>query len=529
MQLLLKKTKVEIIEGWPKIQDFSELANFLEVDYNTLNFYYHKTDNYKEFKVRKKTGGYRTIHAPVSPLKIIQRKISQVLNEFYYPPAAAQSFIKDRSIVKNAKKHLQKKNVFNIDLKNFFPSIHFRRVVGMLEAYCGINKNIASKIAHLCTYRGAIPQGTPSSPIISNIICRQLDKDLTILARDAYCTYSRFADDITFSNDKQILPKEIVDKVGNPGEKLSTIISHHDFKINKDKVRLQKSIQRQIVTGVVVNDRPNLPRKEIKKVRAILHNWSKTDYQQVQSIFLRKYFIPNQRNPQKNTPTLKVYIEGKLAYIKMLRGARDPVYLKLLKKFYYLTKKKFPYDKDFQIIDNKLLREKQESIKKLVNKINDLYLQIDGEHLIKYTGRGVKNLDSLGQLSYNLDSINGFIKKVYQIFIEGPGSKVRRAIFKRALHDADNILVEINSIRTDEQHDVEHGKPNKIRKKKEAATKVYKKYTSKNDLSAFSELDYYKLQLGILISIEKALNQAKKNLHKKPNITFFEYIKQFFK
>src|SRR5690606_21971561 len=155
----------------------------------------------------------RKILAPDDKLKTLQSRIAGLLSKLYEPRKPAKAFIEGRSIVDNAAAHCRKSFVFNVDIKDFFPSITFGRVRGLLisKPY-SLSAETATVIAHLSTVSGVLPQGSPCSPVISNMICSSLDRELHSLARKYRATYTRYADDITFSFycPLKFIPREIV-------------------------------------------------------------------------------------------------------------------------------------------------------------------------------------------------------------------------------------------------------------------------------------------------------------------------------
>ncbi len=219
------------------------LADCLGTSYGKIIKYYYKTSKsvyYSKFDIPKKSGGVREITAPSAQLMGLQVKLAEMLQDLYRPKLPAKAFIKGRSILDNANPHSGKAFVFNIDVEGFFPSITFSRIRGMLsKPPYNIPLNTATVIAHLTTLDGKLPQGAPTSPVLSNMICRRMDTELLSLARRHECTYSRYADDITFSFRKSLeqLPKDIV-VTGNdndryygeaPGSALESIINKNGF------------------------------------------------------------------------------------------------------------------------------------------------------------------------------------------------------------------------------------------------------------------------------------------------------------
>ena len=157
---------------------------------------------YQTFKIEKKNGDTRVIHAPTGYLKKHQKKIAKSLTEIYLkkPRQSAIGFIPHKNIVDGAKIHVGSKYILNIDFQDFFNQIHFGRVRGMLEKGLHFEHDVAVIIAQLVTVDGTLPQGAPTSPIITNLICSKMDYQLEKLARNSYMKYSRYADDLTFSS-----------------------------------------------------------------------------------------------------------------------------------------------------------------------------------------------------------------------------------------------------------------------------------------------------------------------------------------
>ncbi|WP_460264638.1 reverse transcriptase domain-containing protein [Clostridium sporogenes] len=157
----------------------------------------------------------------------MQRKLAYILNLVYKVKPSAYGFIQDRGIKDNAINHTKRKLLLNIDLKDFFSQVHFGRVRGMLmKKPYGINQEAATVIAQLVCFEGALPQGAPSSPIITNMICSPLDTQLIRLAKKYGLVYTRYADDITFSTNNQF-PKEIITEDLNKltiGSELNSIL-----------------------------------------------------------------------------------------------------------------------------------------------------------------------------------------------------------------------------------------------------------------------------------------------------------------
>ena len=458
---------------------------------------------YTEFKIKKKSGAERSIHAPVKGLKSLQKTLSFVLQCVYEPHNAAMGFVRDRSIVDNAKLHVGSKYVYNIDLKDFFPSVDQARVwkclqlkpfnpnniknestqqevevvdgfilpmlsynasngkilkyhfykknyktglhkialdngnqlvyrvnstcqykhsidyrvfkkqifgkvniedsndIGEIVVYknisdidyfyelaatkkialikinanntdtdinllidiliknaieinqltaisTGSSNTIANIIASLCctemeverknetgewekVKRNVLPQGAPTSPVITNIICKKLDKRLAGVAKRFGLKYSRYADDITFSSQHNIYQadSEFIDE-------LRRIITQQGFHIKESKTRLQKDGYRKEVTGLLVNEKVNVQQRYIKQLRMWLYYWETYGYERAYGFFLQQY-LADKGNRVKGKPDMANVIAGKLDYLKMVKDADNELYVKLKSRFDVLT------------------------------------------------------------------------------------------------------------------------------------------------------------------------------------------------
>ena len=212
---------------------------------------------YRKVEIEKKNGGIRELLIPAMKLRLIQRWIlKNILYELRISDQA-MGFRKEHSIATNAKAHLGKKCVVNMDMKDFFPSITQEQVFRVFYYY-GYTIEVSYILSRLCTYEGRVPQGAPTSPYLSNIICLKLDKRLYRVAEKYQAVYTRYADDLTFSSDYDI--KNIVIPV-------KKIIEDEKFFINERKTRIQYNYQRQEVTGVVVSgDKIRVKKKYKKKI-----------------------------------------------------------------------------------------------------------------------------------------------------------------------------------------------------------------------------------------------------------------------
>ncbi len=320
---------------------FAELADLLEVEAGYLNFVLYRIPlekRYTQFTIPKKTKGeVRVISNPIPPIKILQRKLYQVLEHVYQPRASAYGFIKGKNILQNAKAHRKKtklKYVFNIDIEDFFPSIRFVRVRGLFKKQpYNLPHNVAQWLAQICCYENGLPQGAPTSPIIANMLCNKLDSQLQRLAQKHRCTYTRYADDITFSTSMPRFPTGLALKENGQevlGEELEAILKENKFAVNAGKIRLQTNLRRQEITGLTVNRFPNVRREYVREIRAMLHDWGNGYEEASRRYFEKRSF--KYRYPNKSDLTFKSVVRGKIEFLGMIRGKDDAIYIRFMKR-----------------------------------------------------------------------------------------------------------------------------------------------------------------------------------------------------
>ena len=451
--------------------------------------------NYSVFKVKKKSGSLRTIHAPSKGLKSIQKTLCFILQCVFEPHKAAFGFVKNKSIVDNANFHQGQNYVYNIDLKDFFPSIDQARVWKCLQlqpfnlnekiqvqnfqadeiwfwpirfpivfdatfkyiiiTYSGYklkngyyvqnyqtnNKieykvenyansvddgkiiiykeksnlipfqlfskskeselnveadyllvailretiityhaelykrqsklSIANLIAAICCTsmdverknqagdwvierRNVLPQGAPTSPVITNIICQRLDYLLSGVAKRFGLKYSRYADDITFSSMHNVYQTD-----SEFLKELHRIIAEQNFHIKESKTRLQKDGYRKEVTGLLVNDKVNVQQRYIKQLRMWLYFWERYGYGRAYDFFLQQY-IADKGHVKNGKPDMVNVISGKLDYLKMVKGADNELYMKLKCRFEKLSGKMDPFEELLNVWENEGIGEAME-------------------------------------------------------------------------------------------------------------------------------------------------------------------------
>jgi len=277
----------------PEFPNALALAEAMKITLGQLRFLAYnrevsKVSHYKRFYMQKKSGGKRLISAPMPRLKSAQYWILE--NILYKVPLheAAHGFTPERSILSNATPHVGKDVVVNFDFKDFFPTLTFGRVKGAF-LNLGYSQQIATILAALCTEPNVdevemdgttyyvssgerfLPQGAPTSPAITNIICYKLDARMAGMAKSLNFNYSRYADDMTFSasgEDAKQVQKVIW--------RVKSISTSEGFNLHPDKLRIMRKGNRQEVTGIIVNDQVGVDRRNLKKFRALLHQIRQT-------------------------------------------------------------------------------------------------------------------------------------------------------------------------------------------------------------------------------------------------------------
>ncbi len=319
---------------------YEDLASILEIEPKELHKILYKipeNKKYRVFNIPKKTHGNRVISKPMQCIKELQKKMAEHLNEAYTAKACSYGFERTKDIKQNALRHLKSRAVLNIDLEDFFGSINFGRVFGLMKSEpFNFDSKSSAAIARLTTHENKLPQGAPSSPILSNMIARRLDGRLTKLASRNKLIYTRYVDDITFSTTCPDFNKAIVDHgfLNDVvlGHELLQAIEREGFSVNTDKSRKLNNMVRKDVTGIIINEFANVRRLYINSVFGMIYSWKKHGYDNAQKIYIEKYF---NRGPKKKTnPGLyRSVIIGKISYIAFVRGWDDTVVHKLCVKY----------------------------------------------------------------------------------------------------------------------------------------------------------------------------------------------------
>jgi retron-type reverse transcriptase len=442
------QTRADFLQLLNEAKPFVYGKKAVPFDLNQITWYVNPKlgkKRYKEFTIKKKSGSLRTIHSPVRGLKAIQKTLSFILQCVFEPHNAAYGFVRDKSIVDNARVHIGSRYVYNIDLKDFFPSIDQARAWKCFQLYpFNLNKAssiepeylkwddfkkeylkseepvsflqgkgrmftntpygtiyvassfdiekekyillgnsslktksnkslegtlwlvnkipdtsrliIANIIASLCftemeverknvqtgkwekDKRNVLPQGAPTSPIITNIVCQKLDYLLTGVANRFGLKYTRYADDITFSSLHNVYQED-----GDFLKELNRIITEQNFNIKESKTRLQKDGYRKEVTGLLINEKVNVQKRYIKQIRMWLYYWERYGYGKAFSFFSKQY-LSDKGHVKNNKPDMVSIISGKLDYLMMVKGRDNELCQKLKQRFDKLTMKHHPID-----------------------------------------------------------------------------------------------------------------------------------------------------------------------------------------
>ncbi len=319
----------------PILQNAEDIANAMQLTMPQISWLsYHritaKTDHYHRFQIPKRKGGFRSIASPKPTLRTAQSWILENILSKIPVHENAMAFRKNRSITDNAEPHQGKGVVIKMDLKDFFPSIQFRRIKGLYQSF-GYNEGVSTIFALICTDAFRVnaqldgqnfyvalgerylPQGACTSPTLTNIICRKLDRRLTGLAQKYGFTYTRYADDMVFSHpDKHNKTVAWILKC------VKEVIAEEGFILHPDKTAVMRSHRRQAVTGIVVNERMNVSRRDLRKFRSFLHH-----YEQEGAAAMTK----------KLRKDATQYAKGYWAFINMVNPERAE---KILKKHEWL-------------------------------------------------------------------------------------------------------------------------------------------------------------------------------------------------
>lgn len=390
------------------------IANKLSIPDKLLSYLFHQgIDNfYKLEEIEKKSGGIRKIRAPQGQLKSVLKVILKFLKVVYEDKELttkfSHGFEKGKSIITNAELHKGKRYVLNIDLENFFDSFHFGRVRGFFFKNLDMSLEEATVLANLVCYNRVLPQGAPTSPIITNMICRFMDLKMIKVAKKYKCTYTRYADDLTFSSSNRNFEEHIQEIVEN----VEKIVNKAGFNINHNKTHLQYNNSSQKVTGLVVNKIVNIDNKYYKNTRAMAENLYKYG----------DFYINGEPGKIKQ-------LEGRFAFIDQLNFENNKKSLRKKDTSNFNRREKsyqeFLFYKYFYANDKPLiLTEGKTDITYLKAALKKMYN--DYPELIEKSSDGfrfkIQFLERSRRLNYFLNYIEGAsgLKNIYALYFWNP-------------------------------------------------------------------------------------------------------------
>ena len=314
------------------LREFAPLVGFIPKGLSYTIYKIPQDERYRIFTIPKRSGGERTISAPQQQLALLQKNLARLITDCVdeiesqniYRKNISHGFHKNRSIVTNARSHRKRRYVLNVDLEDFFPSINFGRVRGYFihDHNFRLHPKIATIIAQITCHNNSLPQGSPSSPIISNLIGHILDSRLARLAKTHGSHYTRYADDLTFSTNARAFPPQLAlphpDATNNwiIGESLNAAIERTGFFVNTAKIRMQIRGSRQDVTGLIVNEKINTKAEYYRTVRSMCSSLFRTG----------QYFVPKYNNGNEDQFEYTENIaplEGRLSHIYYVKSRRD--------------------------------------------------------------------------------------------------------------------------------------------------------------------------------------------------------------
>ncbi len=293
----------------PVIYDIKHLSLLLNIRISHLTkMIYGNSKFYKTFYIKKRGNKYRKIEAPLGSLKTVQRWILRNILEKIKTSDYCKGFRPGLSILDNARPHLNKDYVVNVDIQDFFPSIKYNKVFAVFRNL-GYTKKVSYVLSKLCTLENRLPQGAPTSPYISNIISKRIDSRIAGICKNFGFVFTRYADDITISGTKKVIFLiSFIEK----------ILGESSFLLNRSKTRIMKKGKRQEITGIVVNEKLNWLRPNIRKLRQEIYYCKKYG---VEEHLKRKGIIK---------ANFREFMYGKAYYLKMIDKPKGENFLREL-------------------------------------------------------------------------------------------------------------------------------------------------------------------------------------------------------
>ncbi|WP_347312572.1 reverse transcriptase family protein [Defluviimonas sp. SAOS-178_SWC] len=274
----------------------------------------HFAIHYRHHLIPRKSGGLRLIEEPKPLLKRLQRRVLHGILDLVPAHPASFGFVPGRNCIGAAARHAGEAVVIAFDLADFFPSIAASRVYGLFRAI-GYPRGVARDLAGLCTTRTPrevaqtpglpmpanltgrhLPQGAPTSPALANLCANALDRRLAGLAASLDAIYTRYADDLSFSGDRRIVP--ILTRT------VPDIVVEEGFRLNPGKTRIMTAAGRQSVTGITVNQHVNLARADYDRLKAVIHHLGRPG------------------DPRRDDPAFLAHLSGRIGWVEQVNPAR---------------------------------------------------------------------------------------------------------------------------------------------------------------------------------------------------------------
>lgn len=326
---------LSVLRDLQSARDLEDLATLLGYSKKGVAYILYKQSDaqkYRKFFIPKKAGGVREICAPRRRLKKLQRKLADLLCECVseieesepHRQRLAHGYYRGRNIVSNAKPHRSRRYVLNVDIEDYFGSINFGRVRGILIAdkRFQLRPEVATVIAQIACHDNRLPQGSPASPVVSNIVGRLIDVRFAKVAKRHGCTYTRYVDDITFSTGRLDFPRRLARQrmcarsTWKIGRELRDEFKRLDFRVSESKTRMQLRTARQDVTGLVVNQKVNVAQEYSRSVRHMCHSLFKNGF----------YYIPWSSSEFHGPPapvTSLAPLGGRLGHVWYIKARQD--------------------------------------------------------------------------------------------------------------------------------------------------------------------------------------------------------------
>lgn len=345
---LVSKPTTDICVLFNSIRE--ELGQPKNVTFENLSFYImQRTERkrYRHFRLPKRSSGFRDIYSPNAFLHSLQLDAKYLLEQFYNAPNCVVGFVNGRSVKDGAQQHVGRRYMMNLDLKDFFSQVSAKRIVKtlMAEPY-NFSPRLAIVIARLCCVNLKaekfssciqkkewlshlhLPQGTCTSPLLTNIVCETMDRSLSELCAANGVVYTRYADDITLSSDTDIFRNAS----GQFTPFVKKFLSNLPYRLNKNKTHLSRAGQHREVTGLTVSDKGiGVGRAYIREIRDLLFIWERYGLATAEERFAASY--AERHGNTRAIPSLPNFINGKLCYLKMVKGNDAPVYQRLRSQF----------------------------------------------------------------------------------------------------------------------------------------------------------------------------------------------------